>query len=65
VSEHAATAVDQLAVADCLAETREQQFTHSLEAAKVHALLAIANQLQSARGDVDFADLWTGYDNRR
>lgn len=46
MSEHAATAIDQLAVADCLAETREQQFAHSLAAAKVHALLDVAQAMR-------------------
>jgi len=46
MSDHAATAVDQLAVADFLAETPEQQFTHSLAAARVHALLAIAEAVR-------------------
>lgn len=48
MSDHAATALDQLAVADSLAETREQQFTHSLTAAQVHALLAVAEAVREA-----------------
>jgi hypothetical protein len=55
MSDHAATALDQLAVADSLAETWEQQFTHALEASKVHALLAIA---EAVRDDGMTAPVW-------
>lgn len=48
MSEHAAAALDQLATANSLAETWEQQFTHAIEESKVHALLAIAEAVREA-----------------
>jgi hypothetical protein len=45
-SDHAATALDQLRLADDLAETREQLHANALTAAVVHAHLALTAAAQ-------------------
>jgi peptide deformylase len=48
VSGHADTALDQLRLADDLAETREQMHAAALAAAQVHASLALAEAVLKA-----------------
>jgi hypothetical protein len=48
VSDHAATATDQLALADHLGDSWEQQHAHALASAQVHALLEVAAAIREA-----------------
>jgi hypothetical protein len=48
MADHAATALDQLRLADDLGETREQAYAHALTAAQVHALIEVATAVREA-----------------
>lgn len=48
VETHAATALDQLRLADDFAETREQMHAGALAGAQVHAQLALAEAVRAA-----------------
>jgi hypothetical protein len=48
VSDHAATALDQLRLADDLAQSRSDMHANALVAAQVHASLALAEAVLKA-----------------
>jgi hypothetical protein len=48
MSDHAATATDQLALADHLGDSWEQQHAQALASAQVHALLEVAAAIREA-----------------
>jgi hypothetical protein len=48
MSDHAVSAIDQLAVADHIGDTWEQQHAHALASAQVHALLEVASAIREA-----------------
>jgi len=48
VTDHAATALDQLRLADDLGESREQAHTAACTASVVHALLEVATAVREA-----------------